>query len=118
MNADDPLVNAIAEWQRKHRVADDDPLIAVFDLVRIHLQHARVSGDDADSAPPGFEDFRGTIELLDRRSKSFINQGSDLVAELRRFGQNLERLNRIRVATLVMLMGLAVVLGVLSGRSL
>lgn len=118
MIADDPLATAIAEWQRKHRVADDDPLIAVLELVRLHLQHARVTSDDSDSAPPGFEDFRGTIELLDRRSKAFIHQASDLVAELRRFGLNVERINRARLATQLALVLLGILVGGLAARLL
>ena len=114
MDADDPLATAIADWQRKHRIADGDPIIAALDLVRLYLQHARQPNDDAQI--PSFEDFRGTIELLDRRSKSFINQASDLVAELRRFGQNVERLNRVGVATLVMMIVCAGIAGVLVGR--
>ncbi len=113
MDSDDPLVDAIAEWQRKHRIADGDPMIAALELVRVYIQHARPA-DDAQI--PSFEDFRGTIELLDRRSKSFINQASDLVSELRRFGQNVERLNRVRFATLILLVFCATVTGVLAGR--
>jgi hypothetical protein len=113
VDSDDPLTDAIADWQRKHRIADGDPMIAALELVRVYLQHARPSDD---SQIPSFEDFRGTVELLDRRSKSFINQASDLVAELRRFGQNLERLNRVRVATLALLATCAAVTGVLVGR--
>ncbi len=90
-------------------------MIAALELVRVYIQHARPA-DDAQI--PSFEDFRGTIELLDRRSKSFINQASDLVAELRRFGQNVERLNRVRIATFVMLIGLAAAIGMLLARSL
>jgi hypothetical protein len=30
MSADDPLAVAISDWQRKHRVADGDPMIAAF----------------------------------------------------------------------------------------
>lgn len=118
MNADEPLASAIGEWQRKHRVADDDPMIAVLELVRIYLQHAPVSGDDADSAPPGFEDFRGTIELLDRRSKAFIHQASDLIAELRRFGLNVQRINRTHVATQFALVSAGIAVGGLLARLL
>ena len=79
MNEDDPLERAIADWQRKHHIADGDPMIAALELVRVYLQHARHTDGSPDFAIPSFEDFRGTIELLDRRSKSFINQASDLV---------------------------------------
>ena len=115
MNADDPLERAIGEWQRKHHIADGDPMIAALELVRVYLQHAHTD-DTQDIAIPSFEDFRGTIELLDRRSKSFVNQASDLVAELRRFGQNVERLNRVRLAMLLVLVALAAIAGALIGR--
>lgn len=118
MSHEDPLARAVAEWQRKHRIADDDPILAVLELVRLQLQHARVQPDDADVAPPSFEDFRGTIELLDRRSKAFVQQASDLVAELRRFGLNLRRINRARLIAQVMFVVLGVAIGGLVARLL
>jgi hypothetical protein len=118
VNADDPLERAISEWQRKHHIADGDPMIAALELVRVYLKHTRRGEDDTDTQIPSFDDFRGTIELLDRRSKSFINQASDLVGELRRFGQNVERLNRVRWATLLVMIALAAIAGVLIGRSI
>jgi hypothetical protein len=118
VNADDPLERAIGEWQRKHHIADGDPMIAALGLVRVYLQHARHTDDSQDTTIPSFDDFRGTIELLDRRSKSFVNQASDLVGELRRFGQNVERLNRIRLVMLLAMVALAGVVGALIGRSI
>ena len=38
MNADDPLARAISDWQRKHHIADGDPMIAALELVRIYQQ--------------------------------------------------------------------------------
>ena len=118
MNEDNSLQRAIVDWQRKHHIADSDPMIAALELVRVYLQHARHSDDSQDVAIPSFEDFRGTIELLDRRSKLFINQAADLVAELRRFGQNVARLNRARVITQLALVALGGVAGVLIDRCL
>ena len=117
MNTDDPLQRAIGDWQRKHHIADGDPMIAALELVRVYLQHAR-HDDSQDAVAPSFDDFRSTIELLDQRSKSFINQASDLVSELRRFGQNVERLNRVRLVMFVAMVSLATIIGVLLGRSL
>jgi hypothetical protein len=118
VNSDDPLARAIGDWQRKHHIADGDPMIAALELVRVYLQHARHADDRQDTTIPTFDDFRSTIELLDRRSKSFINQASDLAGELRRFRQNIERLNRVRVATLLVLIALAATIGALIGRSI
>jgi hypothetical protein len=117
VNADDPLERAISEWQRKHHIADGDTMIAVLELVRVYLQHAR-HDNSQDVAIPSFDDFRGTIELLDLRSKSFINQAADLVGELRRFGQNVERLNRVRLVTVFVAVALATTIGVFIGRSI
>ena len=116
MNADNPLDRAIGDWQRKHHIADGDPMIAALELVRVYLQHTRHAGDSDGTAFPSFDDFRATIELLDRRSKSFTNQASDLVAELRRFGQNVERLNRVRLATLLVLITCTTLIGFLISR--
>lgn len=117
MNDNDPLAKSIAEWQHKHRIADDDPIVAVLELVRLQIQHAHV-GDGVDAAPPSFEDFRGTIELLDRRSKAFIQQATDLTAELRRFGLNVQYINRARLVTQLLLIVLGGAIGVLLTRLL
>jgi hypothetical protein len=118
VNDSDPLATAIAEWQHKHRIADHDPILAVLELVRLQIQHTHANRDDADAAPPSFEDFRGTIELLDRRSKAFIQQATDLIAELRRFGLNVQRMNRARFVTQLMLVILGAIIGAVLVRLL
>ena len=118
MNTNDPLARAISEWQRKHRIADGDPMIAVLELVRIYLKHSRETDSDPTASPPSFEDFRGTIELLDRRSKAFIHQATDLVGELRRFGHNVTRINRARFITHCVCAAFGALAGVLIDRLL
>jgi hypothetical protein len=118
VNVDDPLARAINEWQRKHHIADGDPMIAVLELVRIYLKHSRETDDDLAASPPSVEDFRGTVELLDRRSKAFIHQTADLVAELRRFGHNVSRVNRARFTTHCLFVALGALVGVLIDRLL
>jgi hypothetical protein len=118
MSADDPLAVAVSDWQRKHRIADGDPMIAALELVRIYLRHARELDDNPAAPPPSFGDFRDTIELLDRRSKSFVQQAADIVGELRRFGQSVERLNRSGFLTQLVLIALGAVVGLLVGRLL
>jgi hypothetical protein len=118
VNANDPLTEAIAEWQRKQHIADGDRMIAVLELVRIYLLHSPKTDDGPDAPRPGFEDFRGTIELLDRRSKAFVQQATDLIGELRRFGQNVKRINRERLITLCVVIGLGALVGMLIDRLL
>ncbi len=118
MSTDDPLARAVGEWQRKHHIAEGDPMIAVLELVRIYLQHARKIDDGSDVSPPSFEDFRSTVELLDRRSRAFIHQATDLVGELRRFGHNVSRINRARFITHCVCAAFGAAVGVLIDRLL
>jgi hypothetical protein len=53
----DPLARAISDWQRKHHIADGDPMIAAVELVRIYLKHSGETDNDPTASPPGFEDF-------------------------------------------------------------
>jgi hypothetical protein len=118
VNASDPLTEAIGDWQRKHHIADGDPMIAALDLVRIYLQHSRKIDDVSDTTPPSFEDFRSTIELLDRRSKAFVQQATELVGELRRFGQSLKRVNGERLIVHCIGAAMGALVGILIDRLL
>ena len=106
MSTEDQLALALSEWQRKHRIADGDPMMAVLDLVRLAVQHP--SKPDAATAPlpPTFEEFRATIELVDTRSKAFVTQSTTLLGELRTFTQVMQRLNDNRAATFAMMLRL------------
>jgi len=116
VNAEDKLAQAVSDWQRKYRIADDDPMMATLELVRIYLHEVRRI--DNESAPASFEDFRGTVELLDRRSKALIQQATDLVGELRRFGQSIRRINRERLVVICIVLGLGALVGALIDRLL
>ena len=94
MAGDDRLALAIAEWQRKYGIADNDPMIAMLDLVRIHLRHAHEIDDDPDAPTPPFEDFRSTIVLLDQCAKTFSKQASQILGQLGAFARAVERINR------------------------
>jgi hypothetical protein len=118
VNASDPLTQAIGEWQRKHHIADGDPMIAALELVRVYLQHSRRIDDAPDLAPPSFEDFRSTIELLDRRSKAFVQQATDLIGELRRFGQSVKRVNGERLILHCIGAAMGALVGILIDRLL
>jgi UDP-glucose 6-dehydrogenase len=113
MSAEDPLALARSEWQRKHGIADGDPMIAVLDLVRLAVLHPPKK-DAAASLPPTFEEFRATMETLDSRSKVFATQSTVLIAELRTFARTVQRLNDGRAAMniLMHILGIAVGVGV------
>jgi hypothetical protein len=118
VNADDPLARAVGEWQRKHHIAEGDPMLAVLELVGIYLKHSREIDNDPATTPTSFEDFRSTVELLDRRSKAFIHQATDLVAELRRFGQSIKRVNGERLIIHCIGAAMGALVGILIDRLL
>lgn len=118
MNANDPLTEAIGEWQRKHHIADGDPMIAALELVRIYLHHSYKIDETTEAAPPSFEDFRSTIELLDRRSKAFVQQATDLMGQLRRFEQSVKRINGERFIVHCIITALGALVGILIDRFL
>jgi len=118
VNANDPLTEAISQWQRKHHIADGDPMIAVLELGRIYLRHSRETDNDSPASPPSFEDFRSTIELLDRRSKAFIHQATDLIGQLRRFEQSVKRINGERFIVHCIVTALGALVGALIDRFL
>lgn len=70
------LRNAIVEWQQKHNIADDDPLLATVELWEAFLESER----SPDASPP---DIRRDIEQLDRIAKSFSKQTGEVIRELR-----------------------------------
>ena len=74
----------VADWQKKHGVADNDPLFAAVELFDIYAASLgpKPSGKPAD--PPGFGEFRDTLEKLDQISKSLTNVAQDLTKEIRK----------------------------------
>ena len=94
MAGDDKLALAIAEWQRKYKITDSDPIFAMLDLVRIHLQYTREIQNGPDAPTPPFEDFRSTIVLLDQCAKTFTKQSSQILSQLGSFARTVERINR------------------------
>jgi hypothetical protein len=118
VNADDPLTRAIGEWQCKHHIADGDPMIAALELVRIYLKHSRETDNDPTASPPSFEDFRGTIELLDRRSKAFVHKPPTLSLSCDDSGKTSLASIEHTLATHAVFIALGAVAGVLIDRLL
>jgi len=70
------LRNAFLDWQQKHNIADDDPLLATVELWEAFLESER----SPDASP---HDIRRDIEQLNRITKSFSKQTGEVIRELR-----------------------------------
>lgn len=108
------LRTAIARWQQKHRIGDDDPAIACVELFDLYVASLRAR--TSDSPPLRFEEFRSTLELLDARSKTFVKHAADLTHELRQSAQTQRQLRRVSALSLLLTALATFTAGLLLGR--
>jgi hypothetical protein len=117
MSANDALEQAVLAWRTKHQVREDDPILAVLDLVRVYLAHAPpLPARDEAELPPSYAEFRETVEMLDRRANSFATQSLDLIIELRRAVDRGAVKREPKTAALLLVATLAACVGFLLGR--
>ena len=117
MSDDDPkqaLKNAILEWQKKYNVKDADPMLAAVELWEIYFTHAQLNGPKEQ--PPSFEDFRSTMEQLERLCGDFTGRAAEIIEELRAVPKIRSDLNRFPMFALVFTAALALLAGILIGR--
>jgi hypothetical protein len=74
----DALRNAVAEWQRRHGIGDDDPLMATVELWEALLDNTKMP-----NAAAAYHQFRQELEQLDRLAKSLTKQSGEVIRELR-----------------------------------
>ena len=103
------LRNAILEWQQKHNIADDDPLLATVELWEAFLESER----SPDASPP---DIRRDIEQLDRIAKSFSKQTGEVIRELRAVPKIKSDLWMFPYFTVVLVSAGALIAGMIIGK--
>jgi len=106
------LKNAILEWQKKYNVQDGDPTLAAVELWEIYFTHTQLNGPK----PPSFEDFRSTMEQLERLCGDFTGRAADIIKEMRDVPKIRSDLNRFPIFALVFSAALALLAGILIGR--
>lgn len=76
-NFEDEFERAVADWRERHRLREDDAVLLLVDLFRIHQRH----WDDLRRRElPSFEQFRGDITKLIEASRT-IQQHAVTLAE-------------------------------------
>jgi hypothetical protein len=77
---DEEFAKAVTEWRDKHRLREDDAVILLVELFRIHQQHwDQIRRREI----PSFEQFRADILKLAAAAQSFQQQSSALLEALR-----------------------------------
>jgi hypothetical protein len=110
---DEDFTKAVAEWRDKHRLREDDAVILLVELFRIHQQH----WDELRRREiPSFEQFRGDIAKLVGATQTFQQQTSALL-ELLRSEPPAHRAERITRAAAIFATLAALLAGYLIGRA-
>ena len=77
---DEEFTKSVAEWRDKHRLREDDAVILLVELFRIHQQHwDQIRRREI----PSFEQFRADITKLVGAAQTFQQQSSALLELLR-----------------------------------
>ncbi len=105
------LREAVLNWQQKHNIANDDPLLATVELWEAFLE----SEKSVDATPV---DVRREIEQLDRLGKSFTKQSGEVIRELRAVPKLKSELWMFPYFTVVFVAVGALVAGMLIGKFL
>ena len=79
-NFDEEFDAAIAEWRDKHRLREDDAVMLLVELFRIHQRH----WDEVRRREiPSFEQFRADITKLVEAARTFQGQSAAMLEMLR-----------------------------------
>ena len=108
------LKNAILEWRKKYGVQDGDPMLAAVELWEIYFNHAQLGG--SKEPLPSYEEFRSTMEQLERLGGDFAGRAAEIIEELRAVPKIRSDLNRFPMFALVFTAALALLAGILIGR--
>ena len=78
-NFDDDFERAVADWRERHRLREDDAVLLLVDLFRIHQRH----WDEIRRREiPSFEQFRSDIAKLVEAARTFQGQAAALLGVL------------------------------------
>lgn len=111
----DKLKTAIAEWQKKYRVQDGDPLLAALELFHLYIADISLVGPSGASIP-SFIEFRNSVESLDQQSRTISKSVAELTETLRSMPSVKRQFRFYFTTALVLTAFLALVAGILIGK--
>jgi len=79
-NFDEEFEKTVADWRERHRLREDDAVLLLVELFRIHQRH----WDEVRRREmPSFEQFRSDITKLVEASSEFQRHAATLIETLR-----------------------------------
>lgn len=110
------IEKALQEWRLKNNIQKGDPLEIGLELVQIYLNnHERlpVATLQTNEAQPSYQEFRETVQLMDKQSKVLENTTKRLVEEFRLAEIRFKDLKPVTSAGLLLIATLAITVGIL-----
>ncbi len=96
-NFDEEFDEAVAEWRDEHRLREDDAVMLLVELFRIHQRH----WDEIRRRElPSFEQFRSDITKLVEASQEIQRQAATLIGVLRSASPNHSMVRVTRTAAI------------------
>ena len=111
---EDNFAKAVAEWKHKHRIRDDDPMLASLELLEIFFQNVKIQIPDSGTAT--IVEVRSAIQQLDRLAKDFSKETRELVIEIRAVPRLKQEMASGRAAALFFMAIACLGAGVLIGK--
>ena len=105
---------AVLEWQHRHGIRDDDPMLASLELLELFFANAKISIPDSHAA--NAIEVRGALQQLDRLGKDFSKQARELTEEIRSVPKLRRHLAAGRVAAIILTAASALAAGILLGK--
>jgi len=76
------LKMAVLEWQKKYGIKDGDPLLASLELFQIYF-HRWQNRPEQEGTASSYDEFRGSFEALEHRTKALSKIASEMIEALR-----------------------------------
>jgi len=78
---DNDFMQALTDWRERHHLREDDAVLLLIDLFRIHQQHW---DDLRHREMPSFEEVRADVAKFGEAARNFQQEASALLEGLRR----------------------------------
>ena len=117
MNEADEFQRAVSEWKYKHRLGDDDPVLAAMELMQLFFKNVKIELP-ADSKAVTMMEVRSAIHQLNELAGDFSKQTREVIVELRDVPNIRKGLFAGRVTALVFTAISAAIAGIFIGKYL
>ena len=116
MNPEMTMQDAVKQWQAKHHVENNDPALALVELMGIRLHYFSIPPEKPNS--PLDDNFRVTVGKLEVQTKALLDEGQALREHIGFLRQKIEAMQRASFAEELLLILLSAGVGALAHHAL